>query len=142
MQYNDSVERIIDFKVVGSKLAIIKSLREYFGLTLGLKELAQYVEKLRIIEKTGVLSSLDIDYPVFCAVLHTLRTQERHQVLTIKSDKLFEGTFDSGYVDVWEDHQEINCCTEADAWYASLSEEHQGFVDQLIDKYRITPACG
>jgi len=135
MKYNDSVERIIDFRVVGSKLAIIKSLREYFGLTLGLKELAQYVEKLRIIEKTGVLSSLEIDYPVFCAVLHTLRYQD-------KSEKCFEGTFDSGYIDEWEGISEINCATDADAWYASLSQEHQDFVDQLIDKYSAKPARG
>jgi hypothetical protein len=135
MKYNDSVERIIDFRVVGSKLAIIKSLREYFGLTLGLKELAQYVEKLIIIEKAGVLSSLEIDYPVFCAVLHILRYQDKYE-------KCFEGTFDSGYIDVCKGISEYTSTIEADAWYASLSQEHQDFVGQLIDKYGAKPACG
>ena len=133
-KYHDYVERIVDFKVKKSMLETIKALREYFGMSRGLKELRDNVEYLRVIEKTGVLASNKMDFQLYQAVRAILTS-------TIREYNIFEGSIDSGYDEHWPD-EEVDCTSEADNWYASLSEEHQAFVDQLIWKNQIGPAQG
>lgn len=126
--YNDQISRIRDFTVLGSKLAVLKSLRDYFGLTKSLQELAQIIDKLRVMEKTGALSSKDIDDSIFNAVLNTIRTQKEQY-------KIFGGIYDSEYESIdYTDEQ-----NDAEVWYSSLPKEHQAFVDILM--YRMIPTA-
>ena len=112
--------------MVASKLTILKMLREYFGTSKGFKELTVFIEKLYVAEKSGILASNEVEKDLFNGVLFLMKSG------------IFEGTYDSGTYDpYWE---EIKPTSEADAWYVGLSEEHQRFVDELIDKRGCRPA--
>ena len=142
-QYSDYIERICDFKIVASKLMILKMFREYFGISKGLRELVTFVEKLYICEKSGVLVSNEVDYNLFKAVLYLLTapaTSVEWNGTLRENPTVFEGTYDTGDPDYWSGITENNPNTPADAWYESLPKEHRDFVDQLIAKNQIGPA--